>query len=138
MAGLLRDVLYAFRQLRRSQGFAITAVLMLALGICANGTVFSWVNATLLHPVPGARDTSELVTVMRGAWNTAPSPPLSYPDYRDLRERNRSFSGLLAYHDDWVTLTGGDIPERIYAANTSANYFEVLGIKPRLGRFFLP
>ena len=138
MAGLLRDVLYAFRQLRRSQGFAITAVLMLALGICANSTIFSWVNGTLLHPVPGAQNAGELVTVMRGAWNTSPSPPLSYPDYRDLRELNHSFSGILAYHSDWLTLTGGDQPQRIYAANVSGNYFDVLGIRPLLGRFFVP
>lgn len=111
---------------------------MLALGICANGTVFSWINATLLDPVPGAARTGDLVTIMRGAWNTAPSPPLSYPDYRDLRARNRSFAGILAYHDDWVSLTGGDTPQRIYAANTSANYFDVLGIKPFMGRFFRP
>lgn len=109
---------------------------MLALGICANGTVFSWINATLLHPVPGAADTGSLVTVMRGAWNTAPSPPLSYPDYRDLREQNHTFTGILAYHDDWVNLTGADEPQRIYAANTSANYFDVLGVKPYMGRFF--
>jgi predicted permease len=138
MAGLFQDVRFALRQLRKSPGFALTAVLMLALGICANSTVFSWINATMLNPVPGAHDTGSLVTIMRGAWNTAPSPPLSYPDYRDLRQMNHSFSGILGYHDDWATLTGGDNPERIYAANTSSNYFDVLGIKPYLGRFFLP
>jgi predicted permease len=138
MAGLLQDVRYALRQLRKSPGFAITAVLMLALGICANSTVFSWINATLLHPVPGARRTGDLVTIMRGARNIAPSPPLSYPDYRDLRDTNHTFSGILGYHDDWVSLTGDDMAQRIYAANVSGNYFDVLGIKPLLGRFFLP
>lgn len=136
MAGLWNDVRYALRQLRRSPGFAMTAVLMLALGICANSTVFSWINATLLHPVPGAERPGELVSVMRGEWNTAPAPPLSYPDYRELREGNKSFAGLLAYHHDWLTLTGGDRPERIYLANTSGNYFDVLGVRPVLGRFF--
>lgn len=138
MAGLLQDVRFAIRQLRKSPGFAITAVLMLALGICANSTVFSWINGTLLHPIPGARDTGELVTVMRGQWNNSPSPPLSYPDYRDLRDRNQTFSGILAFHHDWLTLTGGETPQRIYVTNTSANYFDVLGIKPLLGRFFRP
>ena len=138
MTALLRDARFALRQLRKSPWFTMAAVLMLALGICANGTVFSWINGTLLHPVPGARNTGELVTVMRGAWNRSPSPPLSYPDYRDLRERNQTFSGILAYHADWATLTGGDTPQRINAANASANYFDVLGIKPYLGRFFLP
>lgn len=138
MAGLLDDVRYAFRQLRKSPGFAVTAVLMLALGICANSTVFSWINGTLLHPVPGAHATDELVTVMRGTWNVSPSPPLSYPDYRDLRDANHSFTGILAYHHDWLTLTGGSDPQRIYVTNTSSNYFDLLGIKPMLGRFFLP
>jgi predicted permease len=138
MAGLLRDVRYAIRQLRRSPGFSITAVLMLALGICANSTVFSWINATLLNPIPGARSTGDLVSVMRGAWNTSPSPPLSYLDYRDLRDQNHSFVGILAYHHDWLALTGSASPERIYVGNISANYFDLLGIRPLLGRFFRP
>ncbi|MGA7858352.1 MAG: ABC transporter permease [Terracidiphilus sp.] len=139
MAGLLQDVRFALRQLRKSPGFAITAVLMLALGICANSTVFSWINGTMLHPVPGARNTGDLVTVMRGTWNDSPSPPLSYPDYRDLREMNHSFTGMLAYNHDWIALTGGtEIPQRVYVSNVSANYFDVLGIQPFMGRFFRP
>ena len=126
------------RQLRKSPGFTITAVLMLALAICANSTVFSWIDGTMLHPIPKARNTGELVSVMRGQWSTSPAPPLSYLDYRDLRERNRTFSGMLAYHHDWLTLTGNGTPDRIYVANVSSNFFDVLGIKPELGRFFLP
>ena len=138
MAGLLQDVRFALRQLRKSPGFALTAVLMLALAICANSTVFSWIDGTMLHPIPKARDTASLVSVMRGQWNVSPSPPLSYLDYRDLRERNHTFSGMLAYHHDWITLTGGAVPERIYVANVSSNFFDVLGVKPALGRFFRP
>ena len=106
MAGLLRDVRFALRQLRKNPGFTITATAMLAVAICANGTVLSWINGTMLHPIPGSRDTSGLVSVMRGQWNISPSPPLSYPDYRDLRDQNHSFVGMLAYHHDWITLTG--------------------------------
>jgi predicted permease len=138
MAGLLQDVRFALRQLRKSPGFTITATAMLAVAICANGTVFSWIDGTMLRPVPGARDMGDLVSLMRGARNISPVPPLSYPDYRDLRERNHTFAGVLAYHHDWITLTGGAQPERIYIANVSANFFDVLGIKPALGRFFLP
>jgi predicted permease len=138
MAGLLQDVRFAFRNLCKSPAFALTAVLMLALGICANSTVFSWINGTLLHPIPGARYTGELVSVMRGQWNTSPSPPFSYPDYRDLRDTNHTFIGILAFHHDWMTLTGDENPQRIYVTNTSGNYFDVLGIKPLLGRFFQP
>jgi MacB-like periplasmic core domain len=138
MTGLLQDMRFALRQLWKSRWFSVAAVCMLSLGICANVTVFSWINSTLLDPVPAATHTGDLVTIMRGAWNTAPSPPFSYPDYRDLRERNQTFSGILAYHDDWVTLTHGDVPQRIYVANTSGNYFDLLGIKPYMGRFFRP
>jgi len=138
VAGLFEDVRYALRQLRKSPGFALTAILMLALGMSANSTVFSWINGTMLHPIPAARDTDRLVSVMRGQWSITPPTPFSYLDYRDLRDRNQSLSGLLAYHHDWLTLTGNGTPERIYVANVSANFFDVLGVKPTLGRFFLP
>jgi len=133
-----RDLRYALRQLRKSPGFTITATAMLAVAICANSTVFSWIDGTMLRPIPGARDTGDLVSLQRGERNFSPTPPFSYLDYRDLREQNRTFTGILAYHHDWITLTGGAQPERVYIANVSANYFDVLGIKPVLGRFFLP
>src|SRR5580700_5323740 len=132
-----RDVRYALRQLRKSPGFTITATAMLAVAICANSTVFSWIDGTMLRPIPGARDTDDLVSLQRGERNFSPTPPFSYLDYRDLREQNHTFTGILAYHHDWITLTGGALPERAYIANVSANYFDVLGIKPMLGRFFL-
>ena len=138
MAGLFDDVRYALRRLRKSPGFALTAILMLALGISATSTILSWINGTMIHPIPVARDTASLVSVMRGRWSITPPTPFSYLDYRDLRDRNRTLSGMLAYRHDWLTLTGGATPERIYVANVSDNYFDVLGIKPALGRFFLP
>jgi predicted permease len=138
MTGLLKDVRFALRQLRKNPGFTITATLMLAVAICANSTVFSWINGTMLHPIPGARDTSGLVSLQIGARNPSPAPPLSYPDFRDLRDQNHSFDGMLAYNHDWATLTrAGVAPERIYIANVSSNFFDVLGVKPMLGRFFL-
>jgi predicted permease len=138
MSGLLQDVRFALRQLRKSPGFTLTAFLMLALAICANSTVFSWIDGTMLHPLPGVKNSIDLVSVMRGQWNVSPSPPISYLDYRDLREQNHTLSGILAYHHDWLTLTSGPIPERIYVGNVSSNFFDVLGVKPLLGRFFRP
>lgn len=138
MAGLLQDVRLALRQLRKKPGFALIATGMLAIAICANSTILSWINGTMLHPVPAAKETGSLVSVMRGQWSITPGPPFSYLDYRDLRERNQSFSGVLAYHHDWMTLTGVGTPERIYVSNVSANFFDVLGVRPALGRFFLP
>jgi predicted permease len=133
-----RDVRFALRQLRKSPGFTIAATTMLAVAICANSTVFSWIDGTMLRPIPGARDTGDLVSLQRGERNFSPTPPFSYLDYRDLREQNHTFAGMLAYRNDWIALTGGAQPERAYIANVSANFFEVLGVKPMLGRFFLP
>src|SRR6201986_4727353 len=107
-----RDVRYALRQLRKSPGFAITATAMLAVAICANSTVFSWIDGTMLRPIPDARDTGDLVTLLRGKRNFPPTPPFSYIDYRDLREQNRTLTGMLAYHNDWIALTGGGQRER--------------------------
>ena len=138
MSHLIRDVRYALRMLAKSPGFAIVAVLTLALGIAANSTIFSWISATLLNPIPGLTHTSNLVSVMRGERTDHPSPPFSYLDYQDLRDRNQSFGGLLAYHDDFMSLTGAGKPERIYGALTSANYFDLLGVPLILGRGFVP
>src|ERR1700683_3214185 len=133
-----QDLRFAARMLRKSPSFTTVAVLTLALGIAANTTVLSWISATLLNPIPGVAHTSDLVTVMRGDRTDHPTPPFSYPDLRDLSERTQTFSGLLGYHDDYMSLTGVAKPERIYGALTTANYFDVLGVHPILGRAFLP
>ena len=138
MRGLIQDARYSLRMLASKPGLPALAVLTLALGIAANSTIFSWINATLLTPIPGVARTSDLVTVMRGERSEHPTPPFSYLDYRDLRDTNRSFSGLLAYHHEYASLTGAGKPERIYAVLTSANYFDVLGVRPILGRGFVP
>jgi predicted permease len=134
MNQLLADIRYALRQLRRAPGFALTAVLTLALGIGANSTILSWISATLFNPIPGAKDLASMLTVQRGERSEHPSPPFSYPDFKDLRENNKSFSGLLGYHDDYISITGSAKPERIYGALTTANFFEVLGVQPILGQ----
>ena len=123
--------------LMKSPSFTFIAVLTLSLGIAANSTVLSWMSDTLLNPIPGVTHTSNLVAVMRGERSDHPSPPFSYPDLADLRERTRTFSGLLGYHDDYMSLTGVAKPERIYGALTTTNYFDVLGVRPILGRAFL-
>jgi predicted permease len=138
MQDLIRDARYGVRVLASKPGLPALAVLTLALGIAANSTIFSWINSTLLTPIPGVTHTSNLVTVMRGERSDHPTPPFSYLDYRDLRDSNRSFSGLLAYHHEWASLTGAGKPERIYAVLTSTNYFDVLGIRPIVGRGFVP
>jgi len=138
MGNLLQDLRYALRQLRNNPGFTALAVGTLALGIAANATIFSWINSTLLDPIPAVAHTGDMISIMLGERNEHPTPPFSYPDYADLRDNAHSFSGLLAYHDDYMAITGSGKPERIYGALTSSNYFEVLGVHPILGRTLLP
>ena len=138
MSTVLQDLRYGLRVLAKNPGFTAVAAVTLALGIGANSTIFSWINSTLLNPIPGVARTNDLVSVMRGERSEHPTPPFSYLDYLDLRDHTQSFSGLLAYHDDFMSLAGTDKPQRIYGALTSANYFDVLGVRPILGRGFLP
>jgi predicted permease len=135
---LLRDLQFALRQLRNNPGFSLLAVGTLALGIAANITIFSWINSTLLDPIPGVAHTRDMITVMRGERSEHPTPPFSYPDYTELRASSRSFDGLLAYHDDYMSITGSGKPDRIYGALASSDYFETLGVRPILGRTLLP
>jgi len=133
MNQLLADTWYAVRQLRRAPGFALTAVLTLALGIGANSTILSWISATLFNPIPGAKNVDRMLTIQRGERSEHPTPPFSYPDFIDLRANTKTFSGLIGYHDDFISITGSTKPERIYGALTSADFFEVLGVRPILG-----
>src|SRR5438552_301768 len=133
-----QDLRFAARMLRKNPSFTTVAVLTLALGIAANTTVLSWISATLLNPIPGAAHTSDLVTVDRGDRSKIATPPFSYPDVRDLAESTQTFSGILGWHDDYMSLTGVAKPERIYGALTTANYFDLLGVRPILGRTLLP
>lgn len=140
MSTLWQDVRYGFRVLLKSPGFTVIAVLTLALGIGANSTVFSWINATLLTPVPGMPQPAQVVSVVRGGPSDGPgdADALSYLDFRDLRDRSRSFSGMTAFGLWPVSLTGQGKPIRIWATVVSSSYFDVLGVKPMLGRGFLP
>jgi predicted permease len=134
---LLQDLRYALRQLRKAPGFTLTAVLTLALGIGACSTIASWIRSTLFNPIPGVSQTGQMITIMRGDRSEHPGPPFSYPDFVDLRDHATTLSGMLGYHDDFVSITGSATPQRIYGALTSANYFEVLGVRPILGQTLL-
>jgi len=129
---LLQDVRYSLRVLRKSPGFAIAAVMTLALAIGANAVVFSLLNALILRPlnVPHAQS---LYTIERGADK---APNYSYPDYLDLRDRNRSFETLTGYDFITVGLDTGKNPSRTWGYAVTGNYFDALGIQPYLGRFF--
>jgi predicted permease len=137
MKSLLQDIRYGWRTLTKSPGFTAVALLTLALGIGANSTIFSWINSTLLNPLPGASDASGLVSFARSA-TSINETAFSYPDLKDLRDNNKSFSGIAAFNMVPVGLTGVGKPERIWGTVVSANYFDVLNVHPILGRGFTP
>jgi predicted permease len=125
------DLKVAFRKLKKSPGFAVTAILTLALGIGANAVVFSVMNAVVLRPVK-VPDAGNLYMVQRFQF-----PSQSYPDYLDLRDRNRTFENLMTYNIlGPVGVDTGGNPSAAWPLLASGNYFDSLGIQPYLGRFF--
>ncbi|HEV2288540.1 MAG TPA: ABC transporter permease [Candidatus Acidoferrales bacterium] len=136
MRTFIQDLRYGFRVLRKSPGFSIIAILTLALGIGANSTIFSWINSTILNPIPGVKHASQWIAVTIDAGRNP--NPLSYPDYADLRDRNGTLSGLVAFTNTTMSLTANGKPERRWGILASANYFDALGVRPILGRGFLP
>jgi predicted permease len=127
---MLVDLKIAYRRLLKSPGFAITAILTLALGIGANAVVFSVLNALVLHTlnVPDAKSFYSI--------EERDQSLNSYADYADVRDRNRSFDGVLAFNFAAAGLATGGDPSQIWLYETSTNYFDTLGIQPYLGRFF--
>jgi predicted permease len=135
---LLRDVRYAWRTLLRNPGYALVAILTLGLGIGANTAIFTVINGVLLRPLPYAQ-SSQIVHLDQVATRMGPdSIGLSVPEYEDYRSQSRSFSGIAEYHSMLFTLLGAKNPERVVTGVVSANYFDVLGVKPVLGRLLTP
>jgi predicted permease len=132
MDTLVQDVRLSLRVLRKSPGFTIVAVLTLALAIGANAVVFAILDALILRPlnVPHA---GSLWAIERGSSKAINH---SYPDYLDLRDRNRSFEDLAAYNVTGVGLDTGNNPSSAWILETTGNYFDALGAQPYLGRFF--
>ena len=128
---LVRDIRYGARVLRKAPGFTATAALTLALAIGANAVVFGVLNALILRPLNVPRAES-----LYGIQHAHASMYESYPDYLDLRDRNRSFEGLAAYSIVEVGLDSAGNPARSWGDAVSGNYFDVLSIQPYAGRFF--
>lgn len=128
----LRDLRYAVRKLRHSPGFALTAIVTLALGIGANVVVFGVLNSILLHPlnVPVAGQLMQIVPKQQGDLTN------SYPDFLDLRARNATFTDLATYRFGGAGLSTGGSAQRSWDVEVSSNYFDTLGVQPELGRFF--
>ncbi len=133
---LLHDINFTFRQLGRNPGFATVVVLTLALGIGANTSIFSVVNAVLLNPLP-IENADQVVfvseTVRRDITELR---AISYPDFKDWRDQSRSFESLVAFANNSFTLGGTNGATRIEGEIVSAGYFELLGVEMQLGRSF--
>jgi predicted permease len=132
MTTLWQDLRYGLRMLRKTPGFTAIAILSLALGIGANTAIFSLVNTALLRPLP-VENPEELVALGNAEANRL-FPTFSYPNYRDLQERNQVLSGLMAYRFAPLSLSYDGINERLWGYVVTGNYFEVLGVKAAQGR----
>ena len=132
-----QDLRYGARMLLKQPGFALIAMIILALGIGANATMFNLLDALLLKPLPGIADPDRLVQIGRtysgqGFNNSA------YADYRDFSEQNTTFAGIAAESDQTFHLGTDKTAERVWGELVSGNYFEVLGVRAAQGRLLLP
>src|SRR5882672_6347908 len=138
MQTLWQDLRYGMRMLTKSPGFTAIAVLTLALGIGANSSIFSLINAVLLRPLP-FKDPGRLVAVWeRRASSNAANLPISAHEFAAWRDQSRSFEGLAIIQGAGFNLTGAGEPASISASLVSADCFSVLGVSALLGRTFLP
>ncbi len=135
--GFLEDLRYAMRGLARYPGVAVAAVFSLALGIGANTTIFTMVNAILLRPMPVANPTT-LAAVSTTDLHNPGLLLCSYPNYKDYRDRNQVFSSLIVHTVVGMNLTGSGVPRMVFGELVSANYFSTLGVAPIIGRGFRP
>src|SRR5579864_3181537 len=130
---LLQDIRVSLRRLAKTPGFTAAAVVTLALGIGANTAIFTAVNALILRPLPVERPNELAFLNQRGLKEEFPT--LSYPNYKDYRDRNSVFTGLACYRFQPISLSqGGSNNARIWAEEVTGNYFDVLGVGPLRGR----
>ena len=134
MQTLLQDLRYGARMLMKNPGFTLIAVLTLALGIGANTAIFSVVNGVLLKPLP-YREPERLIRVFERS-RTQPKFPVARGNFRDYREQNNTLAGLALYTRRDVELSQDDKPERLAALGVTAGFFDLLGVRPLLGREF--
>ena len=138
MDAFLNDLRYACRRLLRSPGFTIAAAITLALGIGANTTIFTLVNAVLLRPPAAVAEPEELVSVYTSDYSGPAYGASSVPDYEEFRKQADVFAGVMMFVVRNVAVGPPDAIERAGIELVSENYFTVLGVKPAHGRFFLP
>lgn len=133
-----QDFRFGLRMMLKQPGFTLVAVLILALGIGANSAIFNGVSAFILRPLPGVAEPESLVVPFQVDHEGDRSDSYSYPDFVDYQNRNRTFEGLLAHRLVQVVFGASDQKEVIYGEMVSGNYFDLLRVKPLLGRTFAP
>jgi predicted permease len=133
---LLQDIRFGLRVLRKSPGFAVVAILTLALGIGANTAIFSVVNAVLLQPLP--YPNANRLAIIWSQWGNETRGPASGPEMIELRNRSRALDEIGGIWATSGTITGTAEPEQVRLAFTTANFLPLLADKPQLGRFFAP
>ncbi len=135
-SALSRDVRYAFRTLLRTPGFTLIALATFAIGIGVNTAVFSVFNGVLLKPL-GYPDADRITMIWNDNRRQAIKEDItSYPNYRDWAEQSQSYAHMAAYTPSSFNLTGADEPERLRGAQVTANFFDVMGLSPLMGRVF--
>ena len=136
MRGILEDLRYAAGVLRRTPAWTAVAVLTLALGIAATTTVFGWIDGMVLHPFRGATDDGQLAVLESVHASGIQGPNVSYADCQDFQDSLRSISGLLLNQHVPASVGDGEMAYSAWFEVVSGNYFDVLGVKPSLGRTF--
>jgi predicted permease len=134
----LQDLRYGFRQMRRSPGFSVLAILCLTLGIGANVAVFSWMEGVLFRPYPLVAHQERLLALGGTARGESGGTPLSWPDWLDLQRSCKLFDTFFVSKITGSTLSIGDRAEVTTGSIVSANYFDAIGVRPILGRGFEP
>jgi putative ABC transport system permease protein len=138
MGTLLQDLRYGLRMLRNSPGFTAVAVVTLALGIGANTAIFSVVRAVLLPPLPFANPGRLVQIQLRDRKTGELANWVTYRDLADWRAQNRGFESIAAQRFALLNFTANGRPDALYGASVSADLLPLLGVPPRLGRYFLP
>ena len=131
---LRQNLQYSARMLWKSPVFSLVAIVTLALGIGANATIFSFINALLLRPIAGVERPDRLVGIYTSDYSSGAYGGSSFPDFVDLRKQASAFNDLAAYDGTSLNLSGVATPERLRVGLVTSNYFQVLGVGPHLGR----
>ena len=134
----LRQIRYAFRTLRRNRLYAAVSIFTLALGIGASTVIFSAVNAILLRPLPYRQDGQMVYIYLRDVAHGNDRMPLSVPELHDFRQQSQTLDGIAAYYEGNFNITTHGQPEQIAGTRITVNLIPLLGMKPFLGRNFLP